>query len=77
LVKHPNYRRLIAAASCQKATKLLPALILGGDTLSSFEILRPPLCSYRCGQVGKLLRLQTKELIPGLTGLQRAGRALA
>jgi hypothetical protein len=77
LVKHPNCRRLIASTGCKKATKLLPALILGGGTLGSFEILRPSLRSNCCRKVGELLRLQTKELIAGLTGLQRAGRTLA
>ena len=75
-MKHPNYRRLIAATGCEKATKLLPALVLRGGALGNFEILRPSLRGNCSGQVGELLRLQTKKLIPGLTGLQRAGRAL-
>ena len=71
-MKHPNHRRLIAAAGCEKATKLLPALILRGGTLGSFEILRTSLCGNGGREVGELLCLQTKELIAGLTGLQRA-----
>ena len=67
----------MASTGCEEATKLLPALVLGGGTLGSFEILRPPLRGNCCRKVGELLRLQTKELISGLTGLQRAGRPLA
>ena len=68
-MKHPNYRRLIATTACEKATKLLPALILRGGTLGRFEILRPSLRGNCCRKVGELLRLQTKELIAGLAGL--------
>jgi hypothetical protein len=67
---------LIASAGYEKATKLLPALILGGGALGSFEGVRPSLRGNRCGQIGELLRLQAKELIAGLTGLQRARCAL-
>jgi hypothetical protein len=49
---------------------LLPALVLGGGTLGSFDILRPSLRGNCSRKVGELLRLQTKKLIPGLTGLQ-------
>jgi hypothetical protein len=77
LVKHPNCRRLIASTGCKKATKLLPALVLRGDALGNFEILRPSLRGNGSRKVGELLRLQTKELIASLTGLQRARSALA
>ena len=76
-MKHPNHGRLIASTGREKATKLLPPLVLGGGALGGFTILCPPLSSNRCGQIGELLRLQTKELISGLPSLQRAGRALA
>ena len=76
-MKHPHAGRLIAPTGCEKATKLLPALVLRGGALGNFEILRPSLRGNCCRKVGELLRLQTKELIAGLTGLQCAGRALA
>ena len=67
----------MASTRRQKTTKLLPALVLSGGTLGSFEILCSSLRGNSSGQVGELLRLQTKKLISGLTGLQRTGRALA
>ena len=45
---------------CQKATKLLPSLILGGDALGGFESLRPSLRRNGSGQICELLRLQAK-----------------
>jgi hypothetical protein len=48
---------LVAAAGCEKATKLLPPLILSGDALGGFEVLRPPLRGNRRGQVSQLLCL--------------------
>ena len=61
----------------RESDEAAPCPVLGGGTLGSFEILRPSLRGNCCREVDELLRLQTKELIPGLTGLQRARSALA
>src|SRR3546814_5701186 len=41
------------------------------------DTLVPDTTLFRSGQVGELLRLQRQQLVPGLGGLERAGRRLA
>ena len=76
-MEHADGGRLIARVGREEAAKLLPRLVLGGHARGRLEALGPPLRSDRRREIGKLLRLESHELVTGLRRLQRPCRALA
>ena len=76
-MEHADVGRLIARVGREEAAKLFPRLVLGGHARCRLEVLSPPLRSDRRREIGKLLRLESHELVTGLRRLQRSRRALA
>ena len=69
-MEHLNGCGLVTDPLCQETAKLLPALVLRGCALRSFQVLCTPLGNDRCCEIGELLGQQSRQLIAGLGGLQ-------
>src|ERR1700722_3577987 len=76
-VEHLYGARLVAWAVIEEVGKLLLRLQLVLDIARALQALGACDGRHDGGEVGKLLGLERRELIAGLSGLKRAGRGLA
>src|SRR5690606_28231466 len=77
VVEHLRVAGLVSAARRQEPFALDAALLGGGRALRFCQRIGAAVCRDDRDQVGKLLRLEGKELVARLRGLQRPCRALA
>src|SRR5262249_36846064 len=75
-MKHLNRYGLVTLNLREETPQTLPALVLGGHSLSGLQALRSSLGRNNCGEIGNLLRLKSQKLIASLACLQGSCRSL-